>query len=206
MRNLSLILSLLLLHVHLIGQDSPHGSDLNIACDVCHTSKSWLIDKSSYNYDHNTAEFPLTGQHEELDCKLCHTSLIFTDAGTECLACHADIHEQTVGFDCARCHSTNSWIVPNITEIHQHSRFPLLGAHTTADCFDCHPSETFLRFEPLGIECIDCHHNDFIASKVPDHVQGNFSTNCIECHLMNAFSWSGAGINHHFFLTTKKYI
>ena len=38
----------------------------------------------------------------------------------------------------------------NINEIHRQSRFPLVGAHLTADCYSCHPSASLLRFEPLG--------------------------------------------------------
>jgi len=82
-------------------------------------------------------------------------------------------------------------------------RFPLVGAHFTADCFQCHPSASLLRFEPLGVECIDCHQDDYQATTNPNHVQGNFSTDCYECHTMNAFSWSSSGFNHDFFPLTQ---
>jgi hypothetical protein len=112
------------------------------------------------------------------------------------------MHYQTVGFECARCHNTKSWIVENITEVHHLSRFPLLGAHFTADCFQCHPSASLLRFEPLGIECFDCHMDEYLTAKNPDHVAGNFSTNCNDCHDIHAFEWSGTGFNHAFFPLT----
>ncbi len=152
---------------------------------------------------------PLIGQHREVNCKDCHKSLEFAKAQTECNSCHTDIHEQTVGNECARCHTPNSWIVTGITQLHQLSRFPLVGPHTTAECKDCHtnllPSAaskgtaSLLRFDPLGIECFDCHRNNYLTAANPNHVQGNFSTNCTECHTMNSFTWSGAGVNHDFF-------
>ncbi|HRZ77684.1 MAG TPA: hypothetical protein P5248_09975, partial [Bacteroidales bacterium] len=70
-------------------------------------------------------------------------------------------------------------------------------------CYDCHKSASLLRFEPIGVTCYECHVNDYLSASEPNHVQGNFSTDCEECHLTNAFSWSGAGFNHTFFPLTK---
>jgi hypothetical protein len=78
-----------------------------------------------------------------------------------------------------------------------------LGAHTFADCYSCHPSASYLRFEPVGIECYDCHNTDFAAAKNPDHIAGNFSVNCTDCHSMLAFDWAGAGFDHGFFPLTQ---
>jgi hypothetical protein len=108
-----------------------------------------------------------------------------------------------VGFDCARCHTPFSWLVENITQIHRQSRFPLTGAHVVADCFDCHESASKLVFEPLSVDCFDCHEAEFLTTTDPNHVENEYSTNCIECHNINAYSWSGAGINHSFFPLTQ---
>lgn len=145
---------------------------------------------------------PLTGQHRQLGCRLCHPSLKFKDAGTDCVDCHSDIHEQSVGPDCGRCHTTSSWIVENTTEMHQLSRFPLVGAHYTADCSSCHKSASLLRFEPLGVDCYDCHQQDYSETQTPNHVSGNYSKTCIQCHYFSAFSFSGAGFNHSYFPLT----
>jgi hypothetical protein len=112
------------------------------------------------------------------------------------------MHYQTVGPDCSRCHTTKSWIVENITEMHQRSRFPLLGAHRTADCSACHKSESLLRFEPLGITCYDCHQANFVAARNPDHVLGGFSKDCIQCHSINSFTWVSTNVKHDFFPLT----
>jgi hypothetical protein len=105
--------------------------------------------------------------------------------------------------DCARCHTPQSWIVENITDIHRQSRFPLQGSHFAAQCLDCHPSASLLRFEPVGVECIDCHLQDYQSATNPNHLLGNFSTECINCHLVTAFTWEGSGYNHSFFPLTE---
>lgn len=202
MRRLSQIVLLLVWASRVVSQ-SPHGDELTIACADCHTAKGWELEKGSYAFDHNQTSFPLEGLHEDASCRLCHPTLIFNEAEPECMSCHTDIHEQTVGFECDRCHTPRSWIVANITEVHRLSRFPLLGAHNTADCYQCHPSASLLQFEPLGVECIDCHQADYLATTQPDHQLSGFSTECSECHDINAFLWTGIGFNHDFFPLTE---
>src|SRR5512140_1033595 len=155
------ILSLVILFAFLIFSnqktDSPHGADFKISCKTCHSPKDWKLDKDIYSFDHNKTRLPLVGQHVAVDCRQCHTSLVFYEAKEECSQCHSDVHQSTTGPDCARCHTPASWLVNNITEIHQRGRFPLLGAHRTADCYQCHKSESLARFDVTGINCIDCH-------------------------------------------------
>ncbi len=201
MRKLSSLILSLVFSTSLLSQTSPHGAGFTTNCMDCHNTSGWKIDTKKLSFNHNTTKFPLLGQHQAVDCKRCHTSLEFLKAGTECVSCHTDMHNQTVGSDCGRCHTPNSWVVNNITEIHQRSRFPLVGAHVTADCFACHKnaSASLLNFGPLGVECIDCHQANYSATTNPNHTVSNYSTNCIECHNMTSISWSGAGINHNFF-------
>ena len=209
MRRLSSVIIFLVLSVGLFAQKSPHGESFKANCDDCHKTDGWKVDLSKITFDHDGTKFPLIGQHREVGCKDCHTSLAFAKAQAECNSCHKDIHEQTVGNDCARCHTPNSWVVTNITKLHQQSRFPLIGPHTVADCKECHknllptsPSTgtaSRLRFDPLGVECYDCHKENYTAANAPNHVQNNYSKNCEECHKINSFSWAGAGINHNFF-------
>jgi hypothetical protein len=187
----------------LIHAQSPHGDDLTIACSDCHSTQGWKLQAGTYSFNHDSTDYPLLGMHLQTDCKLCHPTLIFSQAEPECASCHTDIHQQTVGMDCDRCHTPISWIVNNITEIHQQSRFPLLGAHITSDCYDCHPSASMLQFEPLGVECYDCHQQDYMAATNPNHVASGFSTDCKDCHLLNAFDWSGSDFNHAFFPLTE---
>jgi hypothetical protein len=187
---------------------SPHGKEFKLSCDNCHNTSGWKVNPDSINFNHDITSMPLTGQHRSLSCRQCHLSLVFDEAQPVCSACHTDMHENTVGQECDRCHSTNSWIVTNINEIHRNSRFPLLGAHSLADCQDCHTSTqgtgikagySFLRFDPLGIECYDCHIKDYQGATKPNHQAAGYSTNCLDCHSLTAYSWSGKGINHDFF-------
>lgn len=202
MRKLSLNLVLLMFAISTWGQKNPHGENFKLSCLDCHSAKTWDFTADG-KFDHNKTRFALEGQHRFVNCRQCHTSLVFSEAKPNCVNCHTDMHNRTVGMDCAACHNTNSWIVTNITELHQLSRFPLLGAHRTADCAACHTSASQLEFEPLGVECIDCHRPDYMATTKPNHTQVGFSTNCIECHRLDAYEWSSSGINHDFFPLTK---
>jgi hypothetical protein len=179
--------------------DNPHGKDFKISCDKCHSSKGWFLDKEIYSFNHNTTRLPLKGSHADVTCRKCHQSLVFSEAKTQCSDCHNDVHQATVGLDCERCHTPVSWLVNNITEIHQMSRFPLVGAHRMADCIDCHKSENFVRFDVIGVNCVDCHRQDYQATTNPDHVTAGFSEDCSGCHPVNAMQWAGAGFNHSFF-------
>jgi hypothetical protein len=155
MRILSLLIFCFMLFFLKRQSDSPHGADFKISCKTCHSSKGWQLDKEIYSFDHNTTKLPLVGQHSNINCRQCHPTLIFGNAKTNCIDCHNDVHQATVGPDCSRCHTPSSWLVKNINEIHDASRFPLLGAHRTADCYQCHKSESLARFDVPGINCID---------------------------------------------------
>ena len=186
------------------AQTSPHGAGFKVNCMSCHSTATWKIDLKTLTFNHGETRFPLVGQHQAVSCRQCHTTLEFARVGKECIDCHTDLHNNSVGPECSRCHSPVSWIVNNVSEIHRRSRFPLTGPHAAADCYDCHvnASPSLLDFQPLGVNCYDCHSNDYASAKSPDHAAGNYSTNCTECHTMNAFSWTGAGINHNFFPLT----
>ena len=203
MRILSLVLICSLFLFFRQREGHPHGEDFKLSCNICHSPEGWHLDKGIYSFDHNKTKLPLTGQHTQLNCRLCHPTLVFTDAGTECNDCHTDIHQATAGQECARCHTTFSWLVTNITEIHQMSRFPLLGAHRTADCIDCHLSESLVRFDVIGVNCIDCHREDYQGTSDPAHAEAGFSEDCTSCHPVNALSWDGAGFIHSFFPLTE---
>lgn len=199
MRSLSLLIISAILLFHIQEPKSPHGPDFRVSCGTCHSSKGWQLDRAVYSFDHGRTKLPLSGQHTIVNCRQCHPTLIFSEAKTECNECHIDVHQATTGSDCSRCHTPVSWLVPNITEIHQVSRFPLLGAHRTADCADCHKSETLVRFDVAGVNCIDCHREEYMSTTNPNHVQSGFSEDCASCHPVNSYEWAGAGFNHNFF-------
>lgn len=135
MRRLSLLI-LLMGTFQLCFYQSPHGKNFQIDCAACHSPESWELLQLSKTFDHNQTSFKLAGAHQAVDCKACHKSLVFSDAESECVACHLDMHNNTLGTDCNRCHQPQNWIVTNTTQLHREGRFPLMGAHRTADAFN----------------------------------------------------------------------
>ncbi|MBK6822055.1 MAG: hypothetical protein IPG87_03365 [Saprospiraceae bacterium] len=199
MQGLSFKIALLLFGTVILSAQSPHGPKLSIDCAKCHSSTSWSFDQKQAIFSHDSTDFSLKGQHKALDCRSCHESLKFEEAKTNCNSCHLDVHNQTVGLSCERCHTEASWIVDNITEIHDRTNFPLIGVHKSINCNLCHLSETNIRFNPIGINCIDCHRKDFDKTKNPDHQKNHFSTNCTDCHSLTEQDWVTDKVDHGFF-------
>ncbi|WP_423128255.1 hypothetical protein [Gaoshiqia sp. Z1-71] len=199
MRKLSFIILLTAGSVAASFAQSRHGDNFKMDCAACHSPESWELLQKEMTFDHTQTRFELTGQHKTVDCKSCHASLMFSEARNECISCHTDMHNNTVGTDCDRCHNPQSWIVVKVSEMHRQSRFPLLGSHATADCFQCHVSASNLQFEPLGIACVDCHRSDYLATTQPNHQGSGYSTECTDCHSAKAISWTAANFEHNFF-------
>lgn len=200
MRRLSSTIVLILWAGILLAQEeSPHGADGPPDCASCHAEADWWTLAEPLLFDHDTTDFALDGAHDAVDCKSCHTSLVFSEASEDCASCHQDIHSGSVGRDCVRCHNTDSWLVDEIPELHEQNGFPLVGPHSFLNCIDCHDSEVNLRFDRLGNDCVNCHMEDFVAAEDPNHVESGFSTDCIDCHDVFAHDWDADLINHDFF-------
>ncbi len=199
MRILSFII-FLMLGVSSIFPQSPHGDKLKKDCSFCHESTNWKIIPKKIKFDHNTeTSFKLTGQHAAVSCQSCHKSLIFSQVKSSCNSCHEDVHQNSLGPDCAKCHTPSTWIVSNIVQIHQNSRFPLIGVHLNLDCQSCHSGYSNLYFPPQSISCFSCHAKQYYATTSPNHAQANFSTNCGDCHSITSFDWGAQNIDHSFF-------
>ncbi len=184
-----------------MGQN-PHGEELTMDCAFCHTADSWTIEIDSIQFNHNTTDFYLEGTHNQVDCKLCHPTLVFNEASSDCISCHDDVHSMTVGNDCVRCHTSETWLIDNIPELHEENGFPLIGAHSSLSCDECHISDTYLRFDRLGNECINCHQDDYLATTNPNHQSAGYSTECLDCHNPLGFGWEADVITHGFFPLT----
>ena len=183
-----------------IWAQNPHGENFKVDCASCHDPNGWAISIDTFQFNHDTTSFPLTGRHLEIDCKTCHISLVFEHAPSDCISCHTDIHQTSVGTDCARCHNSNDWLVFDLPQLHESNGFPLTGAHQGLFCVDCHQADNPLRFDPIGNDCINCHQVDFDSAENPDH--SDFSTNCIECHDPDFNGWGSENFNHSFFPLT----
>ena len=161
-------------------------------CEMCHSASAWI----PANFNHQTTAFPLTGAHTTVQCSSCHTNG-FTNTPTDCYSCHQndynnakDPNHITGNFSkvCSDCHSTNSWDDAKID--HNQTGFPLTGAHITVSCNSCHTN----GFTNTPTDCFTCHQSDYNNTKDPNHVTGNFSKVCSDCHTTN--SWDNAKVDH----------
>jgi len=173
---------------------SPHGT-LNLPCQNCHTFTAWKPIRNITEFDHNQTKFPLRGLHANVACRQCHSNLVVAEGGTKCADCHADIHRRQFGAACEQCHTVRGWTV-SLTSIKQHlNRFPLIGAHATLQCDDCHKSAAVGQFKGLSTDCTSCHLPQFQQAKGPDHVASGFPMQCQQCH-SNMDTWLGAKFDH----------
>ncbi|HUN66194.1 MAG TPA: hypothetical protein VMW43_08825 [Bacteroidota bacterium] len=188
-----LFLFLILLVQTASGQTSPHG-EIRFKCAVCHSSESWKM-RSDSAFDHSVTGFALTGQHAAVACRSCHENLVFRAQNSACLSCHTDIHKSELGTNCLRCHTTASWVIPDMRDRHQQTRFPLQGKHLVTNCEACHNRPSPNRFAGTPLECISCHRTEYLATTAPPHTQNGFGTDCAQCHLTTSLTWPG-GFNH----------
>ena len=201
MHRLSSIILLLLSILQLTAQ-TPHGESFKVDCASCHDPFGWEISMDTFQYNHDTMNFVLEGTHLVVDCKACHTTLVFNEAPMDCISCHEDIHNASFGNDCVRCHTTDNWLVDHIPELHEANGFALVGGHGNLSCVDCHASETNLRFDRIGNDCFSCHQEDYMNTQFPNHLEAGFHAVCSDCHNPIANDWNTEFINHDFFPLT----
>jgi hypothetical protein len=164
-------------------------------CTQCHSTTNW----SSATFNHNTTLFPLTGAHIATACQSCHVNGNYQLHFTDCYQCHQTQFAQPTNpnhalgnfsHDCRPCHTTTVWIPSTFS--HGTTRFPLTGAHQAATCNSCHVNN---QYQNLPMTCWDCHATDFNTTMNPNHVTGQFSHDCTQCH--STTGWSPASFNHN---------
>jgi len=167
--------------------DDIHQMTVGNDCTRCHDSQNWLVDEIPEIHESNG--FPLTGTHAGLFCVDCHQSdnlLTFNRIGNDCINCHLEDYENTMdpdheeaGYskDCFLCHSTSAFDWE--ADVLDHSFFPLTMGHDTRECSKCHMSADLTDISP---DCVSCHQEDYEMTSNPDHQQGNFGTDCMQCH------------------------
>ncbi len=154
-----------------------HVVDLSFNCLACHDG----IDTFGSDFDHQSTEYPLTGQHLNTSCGGCHLGATSIEemqsAPSDCVACHSqdDTHEGQFAEDCAACHSTETW--QEATVDHDRTAFPLVGQHQEAECLACHVDA---QWSGIPSDCAGCHTDD-------DVHKGKLGTDCVACH--SAQSW-----------------
>lgn len=173
-----------------------HQKTLDNDCAKCHTTEAFA---PAEKFNHDKTDYPLVGQHKNVDCKECHQMETrggkdfqhFADVPfANCNACHDDVHNNNLGNDCKQCHTEQSFNSHSGLKRFNHSRtsFPLKGQHKRVDCASCHKMDSSpanLFQDNLGIptnNCVACH---------ADVHEGKFGTNCAECHTEETFKVAG---------------
>jgi hypothetical protein len=176
-----------------------HSGQLGTNCAGCHTIEGFTPVK---DFDHNQAEFKLTGAHRNVDCSSCHPEEMHGGKTTmkfkgipfgSCSSCHNDPHSGKFGGSCASCHMTSSFHMVKGMDTFDHSitGFELLGAHSSLDCSKCH---TGSYSKPVSHkQCMDCHE-DYHKG---DFTEGITTKDCSECHTVDGFTPSLFGIDAH---------
>lgn len=176
--------------------DMPHG-EISIECEQCHIPSDWSVDLQRITFKHETSGFPLSGAHKLLMCRKCHESLIFSRVSSSCSDCHIDIHEGKLGPRCDLCHNATNWENrQQMWEQHNLTSFPLVGIHALVDCDACHYTPDKYNIARLPIHCQGCHQENYQSTENPNHHLALFSTNCEECHPIQAINWQNTLYQH----------
>ncbi len=161
----------------------PHVAAFGLNCLECHDG----VDRMS-GFNHAETDFPLTGNHEALDCASCHQDGQFADTPLDCAACHVEpgAHAGLFPATCGDCHNPAGWtpaLLHGISFDHfKETGFSLVRHETHFDgsslnCKVCHVNslDTF-----DGQTCEQCHTSGN-ASFMTLHL-ADFGPNCLDCH------------------------
>ncbi|MBK8702296.1 MAG: hypothetical protein IPN33_00895 [Saprospiraceae bacterium] len=164
------------------------------ACLACHPNGD-----ADLIFNHNTTNFPLTGEHATAECLQCHATG-FIGTSTNCIDCHTDQFNQAanpnhvaLGFsmDCASCHTTQQGWSPAALANHN-DYYALNGGHGAIanDCVACHNGD----YNNTPNTCNGCHTDNYNQTTNPNHAAAQFPTDCASCHTESA--WAPSTFNH----------
>ena len=183
-------------------------------CESCHTVKGFTPSTFALAR-HKETRFPLIGAHLAVPCADCHESkranpssaVPFHFSNLSCTTCHQDVHRsqfseymakkgrdgRTLG--CEACHGLNDW--KDVSKFdHDHTAFPLLGAHKAVACIQCHKPpnlETTMEhvaFKEARRDCEGCHEDPHARQ----FARNGRSPGCDQCH--NTTKWKPSLFDH----------
>ncbi len=168
-------------------------------CSLCHEGKGWDRIRADFIFDHaKETGVALEGAHRAAECLRCHNDRgpVEMFAARGCGGCHEDPHRSQMGPSCESCHEQASWRPSELIATHARTRFPLVGAHAAAACWQCHPGAQVGNFARADTSCESCHAQDLARATSPDHVAQGWTSDCQRCHMPVA--WDGAAFSHGF--------
>lgn len=205
--------------------DNVHGDQfIGESCEFCHTTTEFA-DVSTF--DHNTADFKLTGQHIDVTCEECHQQVAFEDSlmiqfvGIEsdmCTDCHEDVHEgrftelKSPPQTCESCHTTDGWhLLGNGFQEsafdHSDTGYALVGSHMDLTCESCHTKrdDALIRNSWVSGNSSNSYpkpESDTCMNCHVDYHDGVFThsqsdTDCQSCHTIDAWYPSTFGLEAH---------
>lgn len=155
---------------------AKHSPGMNSRCDLCHSSTGWKPPKSSHE------RFPLSGRHLSVSCDKCHINERYQGTVPLCESCHnlSENHIPGIKGGCESCHLPTGWKPANF----DHSKFPLVGIHTSLSCDKCHINGIYKGTSHF---CESCHNLP------PNHIPG-ITGGCDLCH--TPVGWKPANFDH----------
>lgn len=168
-----------------LGPVVPHDT-FPADCKLCHVGDGWNVLTHDFEFDHERETgVPLEGSHAHAQCLRCHNDRgpVATFAEQGCGGCHEDVHLGRLGALCADCHRQETWQPYGQVELHNQTRFPLIGVHAQTACRRCHPGAEIGQFVPTDIQCVTCHRDDLLNTTNPNHIGLGWVDNCQRCHL-----------------------
>lgn len=135
-------------------------------------------------FDHDRTLFPLTGQHQRVECEACHSGGRYESLPTQCGSCHkapakhvVDQRTAASAGGCGACHDTTEW---------SRARFIHSPAMTGASCSTCHNGQRAVG-KPAGhiattAECGTCHNTASFSGASFRHDATTTAGRCDTCH------------------------
>ena len=187
-------------------------SRLNTDCEECHSTSQSSWTPSTFVHE-LVSDFILDGAHKSTPCAKCHSGGTY-DFPENCWSCHETEFIETgtsvfpdapshieAGYsqDCLACHSTSTW--KGAVFDHNETEFPLLDAHNTITCNQCHGDGNY----DLPMDCAGCHVDGGLASTNSlqsdyDHESHQINETCENCHVGS--HWADLIFNHINFTNT----
>jgi hypothetical protein len=175
-------------------------------CRKCHTEQSFK-DATFDRASHTT--FPLTGKHEPLACRKCHTGIAPPDApaprreidfggvNAACVTCHKDQHKGDFGRACDACHRPDTFKAAGF--VHPRSPEFYAGRHAGVACVKCHTRPADVQAARAGLPAIPPRAKNPATSCVTCHADphlGQVGTACDRCHAIDAAKFAPAKFRH----------